>query len=134
MMRGQEPLRKENYAPQYKPTLRSMVAILPHNTRLRIVIVTSYRDLIQAYVDCGLLSVSEVSLSWKKGKNQRRHKKTSSPRQEALCMESAGNVELVNHGVRMIPDKDTIVSCKGLGRESIRWERAEEHERTNEKN
>ena len=34
----------------------------------------------------------------------------------------------------MIPDKDTIVSCKGLGRESIRRERAEERERTNEKN
>ena len=34
----------------------------------------------------------------------------------------------------MIPDGDTIVSCKGLGRESIRWERAEERERTNEKN
>ena len=33
----------------------------------------------------------------------------------------------------MIPDGDTIVSCKGLGRESIRWERAEERERTNEK-
>ena len=56
-MRGQEPLGKENYALRYKPTPRSTVAILPRNAKLRIVVVASYRDVIQAYYDCDLLVV-----------------------------------------------------------------------------
>ena len=66
----------------------------------------------------------------KRGRTRDAVRRRAPQDKKLFVWRARGNVELETRGVRMIPDGDTIVSCKGVGRESIRWESAEERERT----